>query len=46
MTMAQQQHQLVKDALNTILSRDMPRLEKALQDAGAPWIEGQALPED
>jgi len=32
------------DKLDSILSEQIPTLEKALQDAGAPWVKGQPLP--
>ncbi|MCB0707605.1 MAG: glycosyl hydrolase [Saprospiraceae bacterium] len=35
----------VRNELNRILKQEMPQLEKALIAAGAPWIEGQPLPE-
>jgi photosystem II stability/assembly factor-like uncharacterized protein len=35
----------LKTTLEDILNRQLPELEKALQDAGAPWIEGQPIPE-
>ncbi|MBR9922647.1 MAG: glycosyl hydrolase [Bacteroidetes bacterium] len=34
----------VRNELNRILEI-MPRLERAMREAGAPWIEGQPLPE-
>ncbi|MFK5857498.1 MAG: glycosyl hydrolase [Bacteroidota bacterium] len=30
--------------LNKIINEEIPSLEKQLHDAGAPWIEGQAVP--
>ncbi len=33
-----------KTILENILNDQLPSLEKALQDAGAPWIEGQSIP--
>ena len=32
--------------LKMILDEKIPAMEKALQDAGAPWIEGQELPQN
>jgi photosystem II stability/assembly factor-like uncharacterized protein len=31
--------------LETILNQQLPEMEKALRQAGAPWIEGQPLPD-
>jgi len=31
--------------LENIVDQELPRVEKALRDAGAPWIEGQSIPE-
>jgi hypothetical protein len=31
--------------LQRLVEIEMPRIERAMQAAGAPWIEGQALPE-
>jgi hypothetical protein len=36
--------ELRKD-LENIVDQELPRVEKALRDAGAPWIEGQSIPE-
>lgn len=33
----------IKSKLSPIISATIPALEKALMDAGAPWIEGQGL---
>lgn len=33
----------IKAGLKAIVDRTMPEIEKALKDAGAPWIEGQGL---
>jgi len=35
----------VKAKLEMIVNKRVPVLEKALQEAGAPWIEGQAIPD-
>jgi hypothetical protein len=35
----------LKKELEKILDQELPRVEQALRDAGAPWIEGQAIPE-
>jgi len=42
---AKNQFREFKTALETILNEQMPRLEKALQNAGAPWVQGQPIPE-
>ena len=34
-----------KTELKNILNEQLPRLEKALQDSGAPWVRGQPIPE-
>ena len=31
--------------LENILNEQLPGLEKALQDSGAPWVKGQPIPE-
>jgi hypothetical protein len=35
----------VKSTLENILDRQLPEMEKALREAGAPWVEGQPIPE-
>jgi len=35
-----------KKDLETVISHTLPLFEKKLQDAGAPWIPGQPLPEN
>lgn len=42
---AQKEYVVLRSDLNRIVKTDIPKLEKALQDAGAPWIEGQVMPE-
>jgi hypothetical protein len=34
----------IRITLDTLTREEMPKLEKALQEAGAPWIVGQTLP--
>jgi hypothetical protein len=34
-----------RNRLDELVNDEIPRLEQALRDAGAPWIEGQPLPE-
>ncbi len=34
----------IKNKLAQVVNQDIPNLERALRDAGAPWIEGQAFP--
>lgn len=41
---AKTQFREFKIALEDILNVQLPKLEKALQDAGAPWIKGQPIP--
>ena len=36
----------IKRELATIVNREIPGLEQALMEAGAPWIHGQALPRE
>jgi len=42
---AQKEYAVLKSELNNIIKTDFPKMEKALHDAGAAWIEGQVLPE-
>ena len=35
----------LKEQLRSLTEVDMARIEQALQDAGAPWIKGQPLPD-
>ena len=42
---AQEQFAVIQADLNILLDEKIPAMEKALEEAGAPWIEGQALPE-
>ncbi|PHN03261.1 VPS10 domain-containing protein [Flavilitoribacter nigricans] len=46
MEIAREQLKEIKSALETIHTEEIPKMEKALQAAGAPWIEGQALPKN
>ena len=43
---AMRQMKSMKAKVEKISEQEIPRLEKALQAAGAPWIEGQALPKN
>ncbi|MBK9292454.1 MAG: glycosyl hydrolase [Bacteroidetes bacterium] len=43
--LALQQLEPIRNRLEQIRSTDLPALEKALQQAGAPWFEGLELPE-
>jgi hypothetical protein len=43
--LSQSEFKGLKSELRTLVETEMPRIEKALQDAGAPWIVGQPLPE-
>lgn len=42
---AGEQFNKLKAELEKILNVDIPKVEKALMEAGAPWIEGQPIPE-
>lgn len=42
---ARDELKVLRDELDTLLSQDIPAFEKRLQDAGAPWLPGQVLPE-
>jgi photosystem II stability/assembly factor-like uncharacterized protein len=42
---AKKQFKELRLNLDKILDKDLPALEKALIDAGAPWFEGQLIPE-
>jgi len=42
---AQFQFKELKSILDNILTKQMPEIEEALRKAGAPWVEGQPLPE-
>ncbi len=42
---AQIQFRDLKAELERIRDKELPQLEKALQEAGAPWLEGQPIPE-
>ena len=35
----------LKKSMDKVLNQELPAIEKALGDAGAPWIEGQSIPE-
>jgi hypothetical protein len=37
--------QRLKVQLEQLVQTDMPRIEQAMQEAGAPWIKGQPIPE-
>jgi photosystem II stability/assembly factor-like uncharacterized protein len=39
----QKQLTILKEHLSKITNEDLPAIERALQKAGAPWIEGQGL---
>ena len=42
---AVQEFGALKSRLDALVNTELPRLEKALRDAGAPWIEGQKIPD-
>jgi len=43
--LARNEYSEISAELNVLNSEKLPAMEKALQAAGAPWVEGQALPE-
>jgi photosystem II stability/assembly factor-like uncharacterized protein len=43
---ALQLHQKMKKKLLVLLDEKVPAMEEALEEAGAPWIQGQPLPKD
>ena len=34
----------LKKNLENIINMELPKVEKALKAAGAPWIDGQSIP--
>jgi hypothetical protein len=42
---AKSEYEALKTELNDIHERRIPETEKLLIDAGAPWMEGQPIPE-
>jgi photosystem II stability/assembly factor-like uncharacterized protein len=42
---AGEQMAAIKIEVEQIVSEEIPKMEKALMDAGAPWLEGQPIPE-
>lgn len=42
---AKSEIQQLRIELNEIVEKELPEIEKALRDAGAPWMEGQTIPE-
>ncbi|MEM9884836.1 MAG: glycosyl hydrolase [Bacteroidota bacterium] len=46
LALAQKQLKMLMNKLQTISEEHLPKMEKRLSDAGAPWIEGQAIPRD
>jgi photosystem II stability/assembly factor-like uncharacterized protein len=40
------QFQKFKSDLDDVLNQQLPQFEKSLQDAGAPWLEGQPIPDE
>jgi len=45
MEIAEKEFQVLKAELENILNKALPEFEKSLQAAGAPWIQGQPLPQ-
>ena len=43
---AKSQFKEIETKLDKLSNVEIPRLERALMEAGAPWIEGQALPKN
>ena len=43
---ARREYQALKVKLDAAIYQQLPQLEKALHDAGAPWLPGQPLPQD
>lgn len=41
---AQGQFEEIRQAMNEIITEKIPELERALQQAGSPWFEGQPVP--
>jgi len=41
---AEKQFRDLRSRLDSVLNEQLPVFEKKLQDAGAPWVEGQPLP--
>lgn len=41
---ANQELQQVRDKLDMLVTKALPSLEEKLENAGAPWVEGQTLP--
>ena len=44
LAIAKEEFATLKDQVNATLRSTLPKLERELQDAGAPWIQGQSLP--
>jgi len=45
LSIAENEFEKVKTELENIIGNDIPRIEKQLIDMGAPYIEGQAIPD-
>ncbi|OVE79980.1 hypothetical protein BVY01_01120 [bacterium I07] len=43
---AHEQFKEFKHSLEEIVEKKLPEFEKVLQDAGAPWVKGQPIPEN
>lgn len=43
--LAKEELGVIRNALNTLLNDTLVKFERQLQDKGAPWVQGQALPE-
>jgi len=42
---AMEEHEVIREEVEVLLNEKIPALEKELEASGAPWIQGQALPE-
>ena len=45
MEIAEKEFAIFKRDLEDLLQKQLPRFEEALQEAGAPWVKGQPIPE-
>lgn len=44
LSIGREELKLLRDELDTLLTKDIPAFEARLQEAGAPWLPGQTLP--
>ena len=45
MAIAKEEHEVLRSELEVLLNEKIPQMEKALEKAGAPWIQGMPLPQ-